>query len=559
MRGFQARSLPPASRLCYNRDMSSNSRDILSYNPTVQQLIELHEAALAISSELDLSRLLQRIVEVARQLTRSRYAALGIVGKDGLIDQFLTSGISATEREAIGNLPRGHGLLGVLIKEGRPIRIANIGADPRSVGFPPHHPIMITLLGMPILYRGQIVGDLYLTDKENGEMWSDEDEWLTSLLASHAAVAIANARLYRVLEEERLLADAERQRLEVLLENLPEGVMVCNAEGTVTMLNPVARQLFGWELGRHFTDRPVSVQQPDGSLYARTDLPLTRTLDHNAHIRGQHLVVPDPATGRPRDIFASTAPLLDPDGRLTGAVGVYQDITALKEVERLKDDFFSMATHELRTPLTSITMSSGLLAELLAAHGGRVGELARLVAENAQRMRTLVDDLLDLSRLEHGRLVLHRREFDLGTVVRHVADQLEPVAERKQQQLTVAVPPARTEVQADSSRIEQVLLNLLGNAIKYTPAAGAVRVAISHEDRQAQVTVQDSGPGVPLEEREHIFERFYRTQQHEVDRSTGTGLGLPIARMLVELHGGRLWYEDAPGGGSRFCFTLPTL
>ena len=139
MRGFQAPSLPPASRLCYNRDMSSNSRDILSYNPTVQQLIELHEAALAISSELDLSRLLQRIVEVARQLTRSCYAALGIVGEDGLIDQFLTSGISATEREAIGNLPRGHGLLGVLIKEGRPIRIANIGADPRSVGFPPHH------------------------------------------------------------------------------------------------------------------------------------------------------------------------------------------------------------------------------------------------------------------------------------------------------------------------------------------------------------------------------------------------------------------------------------
>jgi PAS domain S-box-containing protein len=539
--------------------MSSNSSDIRSYNPTVQQLFELHEAALEISSELDLSRLLQRIVEVARHLTRSRYAALGILGEDGLIDQFLTSGISETEREAIGELPRGHGLLGVLIKEGRPIRIANIGADPRSVGFPPNHPLMITLLGMPILYRGHIVGDLYLTDKENGDLWTDEDEWLTSLLSSHAAIAIANARLYRALEEERQLADAERQRLEVLLENLPEGVMVCDAAGMVTILNPVARQLFGWEVGRHFTDRPVRVQQPDGRTYARADLPLMRTLRDNKHIRGQHLVVDDLDTGRPRDIFASTAPLLDAHGRLTGAVGVYQDITALKEVERLKDDFFSMATHELRTPLTSITMSSGLLAELLAAHGGRVGELARLVAENAQRMRTLVDDLLDLSRLEHGRLVLHRREFDLGTVARHVADQLEPLAERKGQQLAVDIPPTRTEVQADSSRIEQVLLNLLGNAIKYTPAGGTVRVVLTRQEGQAQVAVQDSGPGVALEEREHIFERFYRTQQHEVDRSTGTGLGLPIARMLVELHGGRLWYEDAPGGGSRFCFTLPAI
>jgi PAS domain S-box-containing protein len=538
--------------------MDTNSRDIRSYNPTVQQLFELHEAALEISSELDLSRLLQRIVDVARALTRSHYAALGIVGTDGLIEQFLTSGISETEREAIGELPRGHGLLGLLIKEGRPIRIVNIGADPRSVGFPANHPPMVTLLGIPIIYRGQIVGDLYLTDKENGEMWSDVDEWLTSLLASHAAVAIGNAHLYRTLERERMQADNERRRLEVLLDNLPEGVLLCDAAGIVTILNPVARRLFGWEVGYHVTNRPARVQHPDGSDYVPADLPLMQTLRDRVHIRGQHLVVADPTTGQPRDIFASTAPLADAAGRLTGAIGVYQDITALKEVERLKDDFFSMATHELRTPLTSITMSSGLLAELLAAQGGRMGELARLVAENAQRMRTLVDDLLDLSRLEHGRLVLHRRTFDLGAAVQHVVDQIEPLAERKQQTLTVQVPPAPNAVQADSSRIEQVLLNLLGNAIKYTPAAGAVGVGISRQDGQIQVTVQDSGPGVLPGEREHIFERFYRTQQHEVDRSSGTGLGLPIARMLVELHGGRLWYEDAPGGGSCFCFTLPT-
>jgi PAS domain S-box-containing protein len=537
--------------------MSTNSSDIRSYNPTVQQLFDLHEAALAISSELDLSRLLQRIVEVARQLTRSRYAALGIVDEDGLIDQFLTSGLSETEREAIGELPRGHGLLGVLIKEGRPIRIANIGADPRSVGFPANHPIMITLLGMPIIYRGEIVGDLYLTDKENGEMWTDEDEWLTSLLASHAAVAISNAHLYRVLEQERHQADTERRRLEVLLENLPEGVMVCDAAGVVTMLNPVARQLFGWEVGHHFTDRPARIQHPDGSAYVLENLPLMRTLRDEARVRGQHLVVTDPDSGRPRDIFASTAPLHDSEGHLTGAVGVYQDITALKEVERLKDDFFSMATHELRTPLTSITMSSGLLAELLAAHGGRVGELARLVAENAQRMRTLVDDLLDVSRLEHGRLALHRREFDLRDAVRHAVDQIEPLSERKDQQLAVELPPARLAVQADSSRVEQVLLNLLGNAVKYTPLKGAVRVLVDHQDGLAQVTVQDSGPGVAPEERDRIFERFYRTRQHEVDRTTGTGLGLPIARKFVELHGGRLWYEEAPGGGSAFCFTFP--
>ena len=317
------------------------------------------------------------------------------------------------------------------------------------------------------------MGDLYLTDKENGEMWSDVDEWLTSLLASHAAVAIGNAHLYRTLERERMQADNERRRLEVLLDNLPEGVLLCDAAGIVTILNPVARRLFGWEVGHHVTDRPARVQHPDGSDYVPEDLPLMQTLRDRVRIRGQHLVVADPTTGQPRDIFTSTAPLHDAAGRLTGAIGVYQDITALKEVERLKDDFFSMATHELRTPLTSITMSSGLLAELLAAQGGRMGELARLVAENAQRMRTLVDDLLDLSRLEHGRLVLHRRTFDLGAAVQHVMDQIEPLAERKQQTLTVHVPPAPNAVQADSSRDRTSAAELAGERDQIYPGGGS--------------------------------------------------------------------------------------
>ena len=535
-----------------------NSTDIRTYNAPIQQLLALHEAALAISSELDLSILLQRIVEVARQLTRSQYAALGIVGDDGLIEQFLTSGLSATEREQIGELPRGHGLLGVLIKEGRPIRIANIGDDPRSSGFPANHPPMVALLGMPVTYRGLVVGDLYLTDKENGEMWSDEDEWLTSLLASHAAVAIANAHLYHVLELERAAVDAERQRLSVLLDTLPEGVVVYDAAGIVTMLNPMAQRLFGFRLGHHVTERTAQVQRPDGTVYAVEDLPIIRTLRDNIRLEGHHLVVVLPGEAQTRDVFTSTAPLRDSGGRLTGAVGVYQDITALKEVERLKDEFFSMATHELRTPLTAITMSAGLLAELLAGGGGRVAELAVLVANNAQRMRTLVDDLLDLSRLEHGRLALHRRRFDLCAVVHHAVEHVEPLAERKRQRLEVHLPDTACILLADAGRIEQVVLNLLSNAIKYTPEGGRVGVGVTVEDGQLVVAVWDNGPGVPEDDRAHIFERFYRSRRDEVHNSSGgTGLGLPIARMLVELHGGRLWFMPAPGGGSIFRFTLP--
>lgn len=526
------------------------------HGTTIQQLFELHEAALAISSELELDRLLQQIVETARRLTRSRYAALGLVGGEGLIELFITSGISTEEREQLGELPRGHGLLGVLIKEGQPIRIPSIADDPRSVGFPANHPPMTTLLGMPIRYQGQVVGDLYLTDKEDAFLWSDDDEWLTGLLASHAAVAIGNAYLYRQLKEAREVAEADRRRLNVILANLPEGVVVCDAAGRVLLINQTAEQITGWQVGSNVHQPPFSVRHPDGSDYRDDETPISRTLHDRGHLRVDHMVVEVGDNGL-IDLLASTAPLFDSEGEMIGAVALFQDITEVKAVERLKDEFFSMATHELRTPLTSITMSSGLLAELLAAQGGRVADLARLVDENARRMRSLVDDLLDISRLEHGRLRLHRTRFDLAPVLGHGVEEMQPLAARKNQHLSLEIEPPDAGLYADAGRVEQVVLNLLANAVKYTPEGGTIQLIARQDGAATEVAVQDNGPGISEAEQGRIFERFYRSKQHEGATVSGTGLGLPIALMLVELHGGRLWVEAAPGGGSIFRFTIP--
>lgn len=533
------------------------AQEVVATSNIIKQLLDLHSGTLAISSELDLDLLLQRIVETARRVTCSRYAALGVVGEDGLIELFLTSGISREEREQLGELPRGHGLLGVLIKEGVPIRIPNIGKDPRSVGFPPNHPPMITLLGMPIKYMSRVVGDLYLTDKENGELWSDEDEWLTSMLANHAAIAIGNAYLYRELQQERQQAEADRQRLAVILANLPQGVVVCDARGNITMLNQTAEQMLGFVLGGYVYSRPFVTKHPDGSLYDPADLPLSHTLAQGTPLNGQEMAVERTGSVATTDLLTSTAPLFDANGKLTGAVAVYQDISAIKTVARLKDEFFSMATHELRTPLTSITVSSGLLAEILDVQGGRVASLAHLVDDNVERMRKLVDDLLDLSRLEHNRLTLYRRDFNLCAVIEHTTQEIAPLAERKGQQLIVNGPEDSCEVNADASRIEQIILNLLSNAVKYTPEGGTISLTVQRNADETLVSVTDNGPGIPVNERELVFERFYRTAREASSATSGTGLGLPIAKMLVELHGGRIWVEEAGGGGSVFRFTIP--
>jgi signal transduction histidine kinase len=180
-----------------------------------EQLAALHEAALALTEELDLRTLLQRVVDQARTLARAKYGALGVLDeKSEFIDQFITSGITPEQRAQLGSLPRGHGLLGVLIKAGDSIRVPDIATDPRSVGFPPHHPPMRSLLGVPIKFKGEILGDLYLTDKMTpaGEVtaFSEQDQNLLEMFASQAAIAIKNAQLYRQSQQLTLLQERER-------------------------------------------------------------------------------------------------------------------------------------------------------------------------------------------------------------------------------------------------------------------------------------------------------------------------------------------------------------
>ncbi len=174
------------------------------------RLQALDEASNVLAAELSRDQLLQRIVEIAARLANARYGALGVVGKDGYLDDFITTGISAEERSHMGNLPRGYGLLGVLIHEGKPLRVPNIAGDHRRVGFPPHHPPMTSLLGVPIRVHGAVVGDLYLADKIGAPAFSDEDQHLIELLSTHAGIAIENARLYAEVQEVALLRERER-------------------------------------------------------------------------------------------------------------------------------------------------------------------------------------------------------------------------------------------------------------------------------------------------------------------------------------------------------------
>ncbi|GAC1432106.1 MAG: hypothetical protein NVSMB65_05690 [Chloroflexota bacterium] len=203
------------------------------------QLEALDTASRTLTSELALDQVLQRIVEIAAQISGARYGALGVVGPDGYLSDFITTGLSPAERERIGPLPHGHGLLGLLIRVGRPVRVANINRDPRRIGFPPHHPPMTSLLGVPVRVRGEVVGDLYLTDKEGAPEFSEDDQRLIELLAAHAGIAIENARLYAQLRDLSTLSERAR-----IGRDLHDGI-IPDLYATTLQLENVASDLEG--------------------------------------------------------------------------------------------------------------------------------------------------------------------------------------------------------------------------------------------------------------------------------------------------------------------------
>lgn len=628
----------------------------------VEQLLALNTATVAITGELELDSLLQRIVDVARELVGCKYAALGVVGEDGYLVRFPTSGISKSEREKIGDPPRGHGLLGVMLRAGRSLRIPDMGKDSRRSGFPPNHPPMTSLLGVPIFVRGKLVGDLYLSDKVVLELqagegqepedmpgleFSEEDEWLVQLLATHAATALTNAELHAEKIQALALADRQRARSQALFvvtqainrsmrldeviqlivqsavellgaagaaiylqeqtapENGPETISEAGdkaPDGVGGARRFVARYALG--LDQSLADEPAQLPV-EHSLAGRAAKSGKTQVVNDTNQEAEEIVLPQLAGKALRSLVA--VPLMVGD-QMLGVLSTYGDrpnafdqeavqlveafgavaSTAiyntslyeeaqrgrevaeregqrLRELEQMKDEFLSTAAHELRTPLTTIRMSAGLALEQLEALA-QVGELderivslVSLVVEGSQRMHSLVNDLLDLTRLEQGRAIFSVEDLDLREVVTTCVESLRPLFESRKQRVDVRLPETYCGVRGDRQRLEQVVINLLSNANKYSPPGTQVEIRALRSGGECLVSVRDNGPGVPDEERERIFDRFYRSSLHRTDRTASTGLGLPIARKVAEMHRGQVWVDPAPGGGSIFTLSLPAL
>ncbi len=388
-------------------------------------------AGIAIFSRHDLEHVLQQVVDAARDVVGARYAALGVLGDDRTtLVQFVTSGLDEAGRKKIGDPPRGRGLLGHVIREAKPIRTADINRHPERFGFPPYHPPMKSFLGVPVTGRGGVFGNLYLTEKLAAAEFDAEDEAIAVLLASQAAVAVENARLYG--ESEQLV--------------------------------------------------------------------------------GQ-----------------------------------------IRAMQRQRDLFFAMMNHELRNALTGVY---GWAERLVRRKSPEISEqAAREVYEAADQTIVLLNNFLDLMRLDAGKVRPVFRDVDVRGALQRAITTSEPAATAKRLRLVLRADGRPATIRTDPMRLEQILLNLLSNAIRHSPDDAAVEVTVDEDSAHTLFAVIDHGPGVAAELRERIFEPFERFDPHS---GLGTGLGLPVSRRLAEALGGTLTVEETAGGGATFILKIPS-
>jgi len=385
----------------------------------------------AFISELHLESVLQRVADLAAVVIGARYAAVGMLAADGrTLETFTTSGLSPEERARIGPRPRGHGILGLVIHKGHSVRIADLATHPARHGFPHHHPPMRSFLGVPIVGKRGVLGDLYLTEKIGADEFSEEDEHLATLLADKAGAAIENAQLHE--ESARLLEEVQ-------------------------------------------------------------------------------------------------------------------------QLHRSRERFFAMVNHELRNSLAAVFGWAEMLVR--RKDPATVPRAAFEVLDSAEQAIALINDLLDLSRLDEDRLKPVIREVDCGAAVRQAVNRLTPTAESRSVQLATDLAPESPHCRTDPHRLEQILVNLLGNAIRHTPPGTSVSVKVRSEAHEVVFQIEDQGPGVAAEEVEQIFDVY---QTNAMEEGKGSGLGLPLSRRLARLLGGEL--SALPRGVGRAdtggCFVL---
>ncbi len=520
------------------------------------RLSRLSESSLRISESLDFDTVLQEVVDSARALTASRYAALTVLNNDGQPSDLIVSDLSGEERQGLWDAPEGAAFFTYLSGLEEPLLISDVESHLSALNMPGFVPAVAaaSLLVAPIRHQGVGVGAIYLAHDRDDREHTQEDEETLVMFAAQAAMAIANARRQR--DERRARAD-----LETLIDTSPDCVVILDAlTGMAESFNREASRLF--DRLRDGDQSPaelletVTFTRADGQEVSLGEVQITELLGLGETVRAEEIVL-RAADGRSVTVLLNATPIVSEQGVVESVVVTMRDMAAVEELERLRAEFLAMVSYELRAPLTSIKGSAATVLDSAAdLDPAVVRQFFRIIGDQVDHMNGLVSDLLDVARLETGTLPVNPEPAEVAVLVDRARSAFTSAGGRNP--LQVDVEPQLPLVMADRRRIVQVLGNLLTNAARNSPESSVIGVSAVREDVHVAVSVTDRGHGIPAESLPHLFRKASDTQSEE--QGGDTELGLAICKGIVEAHGGRIWGEsDGPGLGARFTFTLPTV
>lgn len=368
---------------------------------------------------------------------------------------------------------------------------------------------------------------------------------------------------------------SEKVKSDIILNSIEDGVVMIDAQSVIQMFNPAACNITGWLAGEAVgLDFKLVIKLVDEKNIAYTDEqhPFSRVFVGHANVRDSAATLVS-KNGKNIAIDISVSPLLAADGTVQGAVGIFRDVSEQRQAEKQRADFISTASHEMRTPVAAI---EGYLALALNEKVSKIDSKARNFLEKAhestQRLGTLFQDLLTSAKAEDGRLSSHPTAIEMGSYLEQITEDLRFVAEKKGLGLEFMIGSGGANSFADASkmikplyycltdadRLREVITNLFDNAVKYTEV-GKVTIGLTGDQKVVQFSIKDTGPGIPVEDQPHLFQKFYRVDNSATRTIGGTGLGLFICKKIVELYDGRIWIESVPGFGSTFFINLPRI
>ncbi|MBN1429311.1 MAG: GAF domain-containing protein [Anaerolineae bacterium] len=525
----------------------------------------LYKIAVELTASLDLDLVLNRALQMVGEAVSGYHGSLFLI--DPQSDRLIfRASMSKNEILPPGGrqiqLSRHEGMAGWVMDNRKSIVVDNVQLDPRWAKVPGTEDRR-SLLGAPLIANEEVLGCIFFaSDVEDA--FHEGHLRLVEAAANQVAASINNAELYRLIRDqaERLglmlrSQQTEAAKSQAILESIADGVMVSDQAGEIILFNAAAERVLDLSredvLGRPSTDL-TGLYGASAETWAGA---LREWSAHPSNYQGA-LFTEQIEFGN-KVVSVHVSPAVHGE-EFIGMVSVFRDISREVAADRIKSEFVATVSHELRTPMTSIKGYADLL--LLGAAGEITSEQRRfleIVKNNADRLSLLVNDLLDISRIEQGGIDLDVRPIDLGEIVKDVVAAIEGRRgnEDRALRITTEIPADMPKIEGDYDRITQIVSNVLANAYQYTPDDGTVTIRATPDETGIQIDIIDTGIGIPEEDQPHVFDRFFRGEDPMVMRTAGTGLGLAIVLRLINMHGGRISFESKQGVGTTFQIWLP--